>query len=78
MDFAKAADIAALHKPALLVDEQNPAVPAAFVVRRKPGGAPFSIHIPTDHAQDEETEAREEQAFRAALDAADQHLPEEK
>lgn len=74
MDYKTAKAIAEAYKPHLVIDEQNPKIPNALVVRRPVGKDPFSIHIPKHYLQDENTPKLEEDALLLALDAADDIL----
>ena len=80
MDYAKAKAIAAEHKPNLIVDPPHNELKDMFVVRRKDGAMPFSIHLPStpsnSTATPEEAEAQEIDSLKVSLDSADQLLPQ--
>lgn len=83
MNHAQAQAILEEERPHLTVDPQNIALPDMFVVRRRlaegvkapPTWTPFSIHLPHDVTQDDDSPAREKETFLASLDAADKALP---
>lgn len=74
MDHATAKAIALEYAPELHIDDFNPDIPSAMVVRRKESGAPFNITIPVALEDGiEDIPARDAIPEQPAIPATDDH-----